>query len=188
MQWEYHRSSNPDLKVLGAEGWELVAHRPDGEFIFKRPLPPAAERFTREQTENALKGVAPLYDVPLLLNPNLAALARRIGHTQMLIVCDRGFPVPHSLPLGVVDLSVTSDVPTVPQVLAALLPELPHDRIIVASEMQQRSPDRFAWHSAQRAPVEAHPHLNFKQLAKEAVACIRTGDATPYANVIVVGG
>lgn len=187
MEWEYQTQKKPDLAKLGRDGWELVAVLPDGDAIFKRPVP-AAERFTREQTAAVLKGAAPLCEAPRLLNPELAALARRIGHTQMLIVCDRGFPVPHGLPLGVIDLSVTSDVPTIPQVLGALLPELPHDRVIVAQEMAQRSPERFAWHKSQRSPVESHPHAHFKQLASEAAACVRTGDSTAYGNVIVVGG
>lgn len=188
MQWEYLLSKEPDWGNLGAEGWELVGVRPNGECVFKRAESPAAERFTDEQTARALKGTRPLCNAPRLLNPELAALARRVGHTQMLIVCDRGFPVPQGLPLGVLDLSVTADVPTVPQLLNALLPELPHDRIIVAREMREKSPKRFRWHRAQPAPVEVHPHQHFKHLTREAVACIRTGDATPYANIIIVGG
>ncbi|HEY3320939.1 MAG TPA: RbsD/FucU family protein [Planctomycetota bacterium] len=187
-QWEYKGAKNPELATLGDEGWELVTVRPDGEYIFKRPAPPEMERYTREQTENALAGRSALCPIPRLLNPELAALARRVGHTQMLVVCDRGFPAPLGLPLGVFDVSVTSDVPTIPDVLGALLPELPHDRIIVAREMRQKSPDRFAWHKSQVTPVEIQLHAELKHLAHQAVACIRTGDSTPYGNVIIVGG
>lgn len=148
MQWEYYRAIDPDLNALGQAGWELVAQRANGECVFKRPAPLAVERFTLEQTANALAGATPLCEALRLLNPQLAALARRIGHTQLLLVCDRGFPVPANLPLGVIDLSVTSDVPTVPQVLGAMLSELPHDRIVVAREMQQASPERWAWHTS----------------------------------------
>ena len=185
--WEYHLSRTPDFNALGEDGWELIAVR-DGEHIFKRASPPAAERFTQEQRQAALKGAATAGEPPRLLNPLLASLARRIGHTQTMLVCDCGFPVPLNLPLGVVDLSVTSNVPTVTQVLGALLPELPHDRIIVAQEMQEKSPERWAWHKAHRSPLEAHPHRTFKQLASEALCCVRTGDSTPYGNVLVVGG
>lgn len=148
----------------------------------------ASERFTREQTERALKGVAPLIAAPRVLNPELAALVRRIGHTQMLLICDSGFPVPFDLPLGTLDLSVTADVPTVVQILDAILPELPHDRIIAAQEMRAKSPTRWQWHSRHNTPFEPMPHSAFKVLASAALACIRTGDSTQYANVIVVGG
>ena len=104
----------------------------------------------------------------------------------MLLVADRGFPVP-SLPV-VVDISLTTDIPTIPQVLAAILPDLPADRLIVAEEQELASPGRWREHRDGALPVEAIPHLEFKQLARYAVGCIRTGDAAPYANVLVVGG
>ncbi len=187
LEWEYTRSGAPDLNALGREGWELVAIQ-NGEHLFKRPAPSAIDRFTREQTARALLGTRTSCAPPRVLNPELAALIRRIGHTQMLLVCDGGFPVPFGVPGGTLDLSVTADVPTVAQVLDAILPELPHDRVILASEMKECSPERYAWHEQQKSPIECHSHLRFKQFAREAVACVRTGDATPYANVIVVGG
>jgi D-ribose pyranase len=36
--------------------------------------------------------------------------------------------------------------------------------------------------------VEAVPHESFKELTREAVAIVRTGEFTPYANVILVAG
>ena len=187
MEWEYLLAKSPDWKNIGPDGWELVGIR-DGECIFKRPVA-FMERFTAEQTERVKKGKHESFgEIPRVLNPELAALLRRIGHTQLLLVCDRGFPVPPALPCGVLDLSVTSDVPTIPEVLGAILPELPHDRIIVAREMRENSAKRFTWHKTQPSPVEVLPHAEFKHLAREALACVRTGDATPYANVLVVGG
>ena len=114
MEWEYRTEKTPDLEALGREGWELAAFKSTGEAVLKRPMP-AAERFTREQAEHVVKHGATLGKLPTLLNPQLAALVRQIGHTQMLIVCDRGFPLQRDLPLGVVDISVTSDVPTFPR-------------------------------------------------------------------------
>lgn len=116
----------------------------------------------------------------------MAALIRRVNHTQMLLVADRGFPVP-ALPY-VIDLSLTADIPTIPQVLAAIAPDLPMDRLILAEEQQAASPERWAEHQRGPVRVEALPHLEFKRLAAHAVGCIRTGDAAPYANVLIVGG
>jgi D-ribose pyranase len=88
----------------------------------------------------------------------------------------------------VVDISLTADIPTIPQVLAAILPDLPADRLIVAQEQQMLSPARWKEHQDGPLPVEAVPHLEFKQLARYANGCIRTGDSVPYANVLLVGG
>ena len=195
IQWDYLRANAPDFNLLGQNGWEWIALQ-NGEHVFKRRAPAASERFTREQTERALRPDAHLSGgtgvaetpIPRVLNPELAALIRRVGHTQMLLICDRGFPVPLDLPWKTLDLSVTSDLPTVIQVLDAILPELPHDRIIMANEMRQSSTERFEWHQRQRSRMECCSHEVFKRLANEAVGCIRTGDATHYANVIIVGG
>ncbi|MEI6234102.1 MAG: RbsD/FucU family protein [Planctomycetota bacterium] len=195
IQWEYTRCTAPDFSLLGREGWEWVTFYA-GEHVFKRPAPSATDRFTREQTERALLGASDTssndkmrtLSTPHLLNPELAALSRRIGHTQMLLVCDAGFPAPFGLPLGTLDLSVSEDIPTVVQVLEALLLELPHDRMIIAAEMKLRSPERYAWHERHSSPIECHPHAEFKHIARDVVACIRTGDSTPYANTIIVGG
>ncbi len=185
--WEYLRvSEEPDLASLGRDGWELVALR-GAEWIFKRPEPDPAERFTREQRRAALEDPEGHRAVTRhLLNPEVAALARRVNHTQMLLLADRGFPVP-PLPC-VVDLSLTADIPTVPQVLVAVLPDLPADRLIAAEEMRAASPARWEEHARGPLRVEAVAHAEFKRLARYAVGCIRTGDSAPYANVLLVGG
>jgi D-ribose pyranase len=104
----------------------------------------------------------------------------------MLLIADRGFPVP-DLPT-VIDLSLIADVPTIPQVLNAIRPDLPVDRMIVAAEQQTASPERWRENQVGGLRVEALPHLSFKRLAKHAVGCIRTGDSAPYGNVLLVGG
>jgi D-ribose pyranase len=186
-RWHYLRlSGEPDLEQLGSEGWELVAIRGE-EWLFKRPAPGPTERFTLEQRAAAVASTPARHpESQRLLNPQIASLIRQINHTQMLLIADRGFPVP-LLPL-VVDISLTTDIPTIPQILAAILPDLPADRMIVAEEQQHLSPARWREHQEGALPVEAVPHLEFKHLAQYATGCIRTGDSVPYANVLLVGG
>jgi len=186
-RWQYLRlSGEPDLDQLGSEGWELVAIRGE-EWLLKRPAPDPTERFTLEQRTSALASTGARHSPSRqLLNPQVASLIRQIHHTQMLLIADRGFPVP-SLPM-VVDISLTTDIPTIPQVLAAILPDLPADRLIIAQEQQVLSPARWKEHQEGPLPVESVPHLEFKQLARHATGCVRTGDSVPYANVLLVGG
>lgn len=185
--WEYHRTNGkPDLEALGREAWELVA-LDGGEWIFKRPAADPAERFTLEQRDAVLADVGGHQAITRhLLNPEVAALIRHVNHTQMLLIADRGFPIP-PLP-KVIDLSLIADVPTIPQVLTAILPDLPLDRLIVATEQQIASPARWREHQASSRRIEAVPHLEFKGMARHAVGCIRTGDSTAYGNVLLVGG
>lgn len=186
-RWEYLQTdAAPDLAALGAEGWELVALH-QGRWIFKRPEPDPAERFTREQRLAALADpAAHRTHSRALLNPAVAALIRRVNHTQILLVADRGFPIPPDL--ETVDLSLTADLPTIPQVLAAVEPDLPLDRILLAAELAEAAPERWRLHQESGRHVEAVPHAELKRLAGFAVGCIRTGDSTPYANLLLVGG
>lgn len=185
--WEYLRiSPESDLSTLGAEGWELVAAR-EMELIFKRRAADPTARFTLEQKERALADIATHQrQTRHLLNPDIADLIRRVNHTQMLLIADRGFPIPN-LP-RVADISLTADIPTVPQVLVAILPDFPVDRLILAEEQQAAAPDRWEDMMDCGLPVETMSHLTFKRYAASAVACIRTGDSTPFANVLLVGG
>lgn len=123
-----------------------------------------------------------------ILHPGLLALLASTGHTDYLTICDRGFPVP----LGPerIDLALVDDIPTVLDVIRAVQAEFQIDRVIVAEEMLAVSPGR---HAALRellpgVPVEAVPHLEFKELARGSRGVIRTGDTCPYANVIIVSG
>jgi hypothetical protein len=70
---------------------------------------------------------------------------------------------------------LTTDIPTIPQVLAAILPDLPANRVLVAEEQQQLSPARWREHQEGPLPVEAVSHLECKHLARYATGCIRTG-------------
>lgn len=196
--WEYRTTTDPaDLAALGREGWELVSVTPRrSELVhyLRRPLPTLAERVTLEQRERVKRSPAPeRRPAPGaaargILNADLLALVARAGHTDSITICDRGFPVP----VGPVrlDLSLVDNVPTVPQVLAALQTAARVDRILMASEVAEVSPDRLG---AMRAEfpdlrLELVPHLELKRLSRCAKGTVRTGDTCPYANAIAIMG
>lgn len=123
-----------------------------------------------------------------ILNPALSLLLARTGHTDYFTICDKGFPVPDGPER--IDLALVAGIPTAVEVLAAIHAEYHIDRIVVAAEMAEASPDRFAELRALLGdiPIEQMPHIAFKHLAATGKATIRTGDAVPYANLIVVSG
>jgi D-ribose pyranase len=123
-----------------------------------------------------------------ILNPALSHLLASTGHTDYFTVCDRGFPVPVGPER--IDLALTDDIPTVLDVLRAVLAEWSADRILITTEMGDISPGRV---SALRdligdVPLERVSHMELKRLARSARATVRTGDTVPYANIIVVSG
>jgi len=123
-----------------------------------------------------------------VLNPALSHLLASTGHTDYFTVCDRGFPVPEGPER--IDLALVDDIPTVLDVLAAVIAEWSLDRVLIAHEMDTISPDRVAEMQALLGdvPFERVSHGQLKRLAQTARATVRTGDTVPYANIIVVSG
>lgn len=123
-----------------------------------------------------------------ILNAELMRVIAGMGHTDRLVIADSGLPIPtHVLR---VDLALLAGVPTFLQTLAAVLGELQVESAIVAQEMSQRSPAVFRAVQLALAgiPFEQVPHTAFKAMVAEAKAVVRTGEQTPYANVILVSG
>lgn len=111
-----------------------------------------------------------------------------MGHTDRLVVADAGLPIPPSVER--IDLALTRGVPGFLETLAAVLSELKVEQIMVAAEMRQVSPDLYS--AIERllpdVPVREVPHEVFKAETRAARAVIRTGEFTPYANVILCAG
>lgn len=123
-----------------------------------------------------------------ILHPRISHLLASTGHTDYFTICDRGFPVP--LEPERIDLALVEGSPTVLEVLRAVHAEFVIDRVVVAEEAELVS----AAHVAALKEivgverVMTMSHLALKELSQGARATIRTGDVTPYANILVVSG
>lgn len=123
-----------------------------------------------------------------ILHPELSHVLASSGHTDFLLISDRGFPVPEEPQR--IDLALADDKPTVLDVLAAIDAEWSIDRVIITEEMTLVSPHRVEEVQALLPNVrfETISHLELKRLGHGAKATIRTGDSCPYANLIIVSG
>ena len=190
--WEHRVESSPSaerLAELGREGWELVGVQGASAYL-KRGLPGYRERVTLAQRARALaasSGGATAPSSRRLLHPGLYRVFASAGHTDLITICDRGFPVP----LGPerIDLAVADDLPTVLEILRLTAPLFPPDRLVLPEEAQSASPERVAAlrDLLPQTAMDFMPHLEFKALAATVRATVRTGDSVPYANVIWVG-
>lgn len=124
-----------------------------------------------------------------ILNPHLLSLVARVRHTNTLVIADWAFP---SWPgLETVDLSLVAGVPTVLQVLNAVLPGWKCEVAYMAQEFRQHNAATTveAFQSALRgAPITFEPHVDLKRRVPGAIGLIRTGDATVYSNMVLVSG
>ena len=123
-----------------------------------------------------------------ILHPALGHLLASTGHTDYFTICDRGFPVPVGPER--IDPALVDGIPTVLDVLRAVHAEWAIDRVLIAHEMAEVSPRLVEELRALlgEVPLEPVSHLELKRLGATARATVRTGDTTPYANVIVVSG
>jgi D-ribose pyranase len=128
-----------------------------------------------------------------LLNRHLSQLVASLGHLDEIVVADAGLPVPEGVP--VIDLAVMAGVPRFWDVLAALRSELVIEGACYAFEgseelQQQLSQDLDLWAEAAGKPVvrEGMTHAEFKLRSTQVQAIIRTGECTPYCNIILVSG
>jgi D-ribose pyranase len=123
-----------------------------------------------------------------LLHGALSHAIARLGHGDLMVIADAGLPVPEGTPC--IDLAVTHGVPAFMQVLKAVLTEMQVERIIAAGELRARSPAMFEQVVAAfpGQTIEEIAHDELKVLTRRARAVVRTGEFTPYANVILVAG
>jgi D-ribose pyranase len=122
-----------------------------------------------------------------ILNPQLSRVIAEMGHTDLLVIADAGLP----LPIGVerIDLSLKPGIPGFIETLETVLSELAIEGATVAEEMRSVSPDEHARIQKRIGLELAHlPHVQFKELTRKARAVVRTGECTPYCNIILQAG
>ena len=127
-----------------------------------------------------------------LLNSELSYEIARIGHTAAITLCDAGLPIPGGVRR--IDLAVERGYPAFVRTLDVMLSEMMVEEIVVASEIHAQNPDVFremmdVFRAHGMKPVVTEvPHAQFKQLTRSSEVIVRTGECTPYANVILKSG
>ena len=123
-----------------------------------------------------------------LLNVELSEVIAGLGHGDMLVIGDAGLPIP--LDVRRIDLALTRNVPGFIDTLRTVLAEMQVQSVIVAEETGQKSPHILAAikQLLPTTPIEVVSHELLKADTEGAVAVVRTGEFTPYANIILVSG
>lgn len=124
----------------------------------------------------------------LLLNAPLTAVIARMGHGDRLVIGDAGLPIPEGVER--IDLAVSAGIPAIADVLKAVAAEMQVERVVLAQETLARSDVIPGWLPAEWAQSLAEPvsHEEFKRQCATARAVVRTGECTPYANVMLIAG
>ena len=116
-----------------------------------------------------------------------AELSRQIallGHTDRIVVGDMGLPLPRTVP--VIDLALLPGLPRFTDVLDALLDEIVVESHTIARESLDGEAGTWFDDRAVRLGTRTDvTHEELKAMAATAAFAVRTGEATPYANVVL---
>lgn len=123
-----------------------------------------------------------------LLQSDLSYLIATMGHLDTLVIADAGLPIPDQTMR--IDLALTKGVPGATETLRVVLDELKVEKAILAEEVKERNPKFLAdvKELLPEVPVEFVTHAELKTRTASARAVVRTGEFSPYANVILVSG
>ena len=109
-----------------------------------------------------------------ILNAQLIRCIAELGHKDLFMIGDAGMPIPKGV--EIVDLVVCGGVPTFKQVMDAVLAETEVEAYTIANEIEEKNPELLAY--IQQSLPEA----------EESKFAIRTGEFTPYPNIILRAG
>jgi D-ribose pyranase len=118
-----------------------------------------------------------------IINANLLGALGRLGHTDLVVVCDAGLPIPPGP--AVVDLAFRFGIPAFETVVSGLLEELVIEGAIAAEEVESRNPRCHEFLKSSLPDLELVTHDELKRMVTGAKLVVRTGEATPYSNVIL---
>ncbi len=123
-----------------------------------------------------------------ILNSSISKVLSDMGHTDKLCIGDAGLPTPKDILK--IDLAVKEGNPSFIDVLEEVLKDQYIEKIYLANEIKEMNKNilKRIYELITDVEVIFIPHEEFKLLTKETVAIIRTGEVTPYANIILESG
>lgn len=123
-----------------------------------------------------------------LINSEISYTISKMGHTDSLTIGDCGLPI--SDDVKKIDLALTHGVPSFIDTLDAILEELCVEEIIIASEIKEKNEKIYKeiLKRFENVKVTEVSHEEFKKMTNNSKAFVRTGECSPYANIILKSG
>lgn len=123
-----------------------------------------------------------------LLNSEISYVISQMGHTDSLTIGDCGLPIPKDIKR--IDLALKYGVPSFLDTLDTVLEELCVEEIIIAEEIKEAAEQMYKeiLNRFKNVKVTMVKHEEFKTMTNNSHAVIRTGECTPYSNIILKSG
>ncbi len=125
-----------------------------------------------------------------ILNSEISRVLSYMGHTDRICIGDCGLPIPEETER--IDLALKFGVPSFMETLATVADDMKIEKIVLAEEIKAQNPKVLGeievLFAGQNIEVEFVSHAELKLLTCDCRAVIRTGETTPYANIILQSG
>ncbi|MCA1027305.1 MULTISPECIES: D-ribose pyranase [Cytobacillus] len=121
-----------------------------------------------------------------MLNSDIAKVISDMGHTDTIVIADCGLPIPDGVKK--IDLALKLGTPSFLDVLNELEKELMIESVTLATEIKTDNEPLFLAIKDKFSDCSYVSHETFKKKTEKAKAIIRTGEASPYANIILTSG
>ncbi len=121
-----------------------------------------------------------------LWHPRLVELATSLGHTETLVLADAGLPVPPGVEQ--VDLVWARGEPRMLPLLRLVLSEMIVESVTVAAEMPSGPWSEELLDVLDGRSMKHLAHEDLKAACRQARAVVRTGEDTPFSNLILHAG
>ncbi|MCI6867152.1 MAG: D-ribose pyranase [Lachnospiraceae bacterium] len=124
-----------------------------------------------------------------IINADISRVLSYMGHTDKIAVGDCGLPIPEETER--IDLALRLGTPRFMEVLEAVLDDMVIEKVVLAEEIKENNPALLAEiqnllkERELQVPVEFISHAQLKEETKSCRAVIRSGENTPYANIIL---
>ena len=125
-----------------------------------------------------------------ILNSDISRVLSYLGHTDAICIGDCGLPIPDEVER--IDLALCFGEPTFMRTLKIVAADMKIEKIVLAEEIKSRNPAVLEQieklFEGQTIDVEYISHVELKAQTHHCKAVIRTGETTPYANIILQAG
>ena len=123
-----------------------------------------------------------------ILNSNISKVLSDLGHTDTIVIVDCGLPVPKGVQK--IDLAVKKGLPSFIDVIDEIARHMVIEHVTLAEEIKDSNPAVLKEVDSiiKDIPNDFVTHEQFKTLTGNSKVIIRTGEATPYANIILRSG
>lgn len=122
-----------------------------------------------------------------ILNSEISKVLSDLGHTDFITISDCGLPI--SEKVKKIDLVLKFGSPSFIETLKEVLKDMKVEKIILAEEIKEENKNilnEILNIFNDEVEIEFLSHNKFKGLSNNSKAVIRTGEASPYANIILV--